>query len=91
MPEPVPQFTNITRSSGVTFLHLNGPEKKKRYLFEAKGGGVGFFDFDNDGWLDLLMVQGSTLERFRKGNNPHCSFIETRRMAPSQREPRKQV
>ena len=79
MPEPVPQFTNITRSSGVTFLHLNGAEKKKPYLFEAKGGGAGFFDFDKDGWLDLLMVQGSTLERFRKGDNPHCSLYQNQR------------
>ena len=69
--EPVPRFTNVTRSSGIDFLHVSGPEKTKPYLFEAKGGGAGFFDYDNDGWLDLLMVQGSTLEQFRKGDNPH--------------------
>ena len=50
---------------------MNGAERNKRYLFELKGGGAGFFDFDNDGRLDLFMVQGSTLERFRKGDNPH--------------------
>ena len=77
--EPVPRFTNVTRSSGIDFLHVNGPEKTKPYLFEAKGGGAGFFDFDNDGWLDLFMVQGSTLERFRKGDNPHGSLYRNQR------------
>ena len=72
--ESVPRFTNVSGSSGIDFLHINGPEKTKPYLFEAKGGGAGFFDYDNDGRLDLIMVQGSTLERFRKGDDPHGSL-----------------
>ncbi len=74
MSESVPRFTNITRSSHINFRHVNGRETNKVYLFEAKGSGAGFFDFDNDGWMDLLMVQGSTLERFRKGDDLHCSL-----------------
>jgi enediyne biosynthesis protein E4 len=67
---PIPQVTDITASSGISFSHLNGDALQKRYIFEAKGGGVGAFDFDNDGWIDILLVQGSTLERFRQGKNP---------------------
>ncbi len=66
----IPQFIDITTSSGISFHHINGEASTKRYIFEAKGGGVGAFDFDNDGWMDILLVQGSTLERFKQGKNP---------------------
>lgn len=79
LPDVVPQFIDIMPSSNIKFRHINGSERNKRYLFELKGGGAGFFDYDNDGWLDLLMVQGSTLERFRKGENPHCTLYQNRR------------
>ena len=89
LPEAIPQFIDITRSSNITFQHVNGPERDKRYLFELKGGGAGFFDFDNDGWLDLLMVQGSTLERSRQGDNPHCTLYRNRRDGAFQEVTRK--
>ena len=40
-----------------------GPEK--RWIFEANGSGTACFDYDNDGWLDFLIVNGSTLERLK--------------------------
>ncbi len=78
LPEAVPQFVDVTGSSNIAFRHMNGAERDKRYLFELKGGGAGFFDFDNDGRLDLYMVQGSTLERLRKGDNPHGVLYRNR-------------
>ncbi len=66
----IPQFIDITASSGISFHHINGEASIKKYIFEAKGGGVGAFDFNNDGWMDILLVQGSTLERFNQGENP---------------------
>ncbi|HUV14227.1 MAG TPA: hypothetical protein VMY18_11335, partial [Acidobacteriota bacterium] len=66
-----PQFTDIAPKAGIDFLNISGEKTEKRYLFEAKGAGLAFFDFDNDGWMDLLFVQGSTMERFLKGDNPH--------------------
>jgi hypothetical protein len=74
----VPQFTDVTASSGVNFQHLSGATVDKRYLFEAKGGGVGFFDFDNDGWQDILIVQGSTNEAFRQGVKQNCGLYRNR-------------
>ncbi len=61
--EAVPLFRDVTADAGIVFQHVNGRADRKDYIFEAKGGGAGFFDYDNDGWLDVLIVQGSTLER----------------------------
>jgi hypothetical protein len=39
-------------------------------IVEAKGGGIAAFDYDNDGWSDILVVQGSTLETFQDPGTP---------------------
>ncbi|MGH9776378.1 MAG: CRTAC1 family protein [Candidatus Acidiferrales bacterium] len=51
-------FRDITRSAGIHFVHNNGAFGKK-YLPETMGPGVAFLDFDNDGWQDILLVNGS--------------------------------
>ena len=61
-----PQFTDITRQSGITFKHGSGAPEKN-YIFEAKGGGVALLDYDNDGFLDIYFVNGNTLEDLDKG------------------------
>ena len=43
---------------------FGGPEKK--WIFEANGSGAACFDYDNDGWLDFLIVNGSTLGRLKE-------------------------
>jgi hypothetical protein len=50
-------FTDITRTSGISFTHNNGAFGKK-YLPEALGPGCAFIDFDNDGYPDIVMVNG---------------------------------
>ena len=74
----IPQFNDITASSGISFRHISGEASVKNYIFEAKGGGVGALDIDNDGWMDILLVQGSTLERFRQGKNPGPALYRNR-------------
>jgi enediyne biosynthesis protein E4 len=71
----IPHFLDVTEEAGIRFQHLSGGKTEKRYLFEAKGGGIGFFDYDNDGWQDLLIVQGSTMERMRTGTNPVSAVL----------------
>jgi enediyne biosynthesis protein E4 len=72
---PVPRFVEVTDRSGVVFRHISGQEGVKNYIFEAKGGGVGALDYDNDGWMDLYVVQGSTLELHRSGKDPHGALF----------------
>ena len=76
--EPVPQFTEVTKASGIVFSHINGSPDHKDYIFEAKGGGVAFFDYDNDGWEDILFVQGSTLELNHAGKDPFSRLFRNR-------------
>ncbi len=52
---PAAAFVDITRQAGITFEHENGAAGDK-LLPETMGGGVAFFDFDNDGRPDLLFV-----------------------------------
>ncbi len=64
------RLTDVTAAAGLDQVNVNGDPDHKAYIFEAKGGGVGALDFDNDGWMDLVFSQGSTLERFRSGQSP---------------------
>src|SRR3989475_5031988 len=65
---PVPVFTDTANEVGLTASHISTGEK--RYILESMSGGVGLFDCDNDGRLDIVMANGSTVERFRKGGDP---------------------
>src|SRR5713101_251094 len=53
-------FTDITERAGVTFKHVSSPEKK--YIVESMSGGVALFDYDNDGYLDIYMVNSLTVD-----------------------------
>jgi len=50
-------FTDVTAAAGIGWRHFNG-ESPDRFLVETMGGGVAFFDFDNDGFQDLFFVNG---------------------------------
>jgi len=51
-------FRDITQQAGIHFLHNNGAFGKK-YLPETIGPGVAFIDYDNDGWQDIFIVNGT--------------------------------
>jgi len=51
------RFRDITAQAGIHFVHNNGAFGKK-YLPETMGPGCAFIDFDNDGWPDILLVNG---------------------------------
>ncbi len=52
------RFTDITRAAGIHFIHNNGAFGKK-WLPETMGPGVAFIDYDNDGWQDIFIVNGT--------------------------------
>ena len=53
------RFTDVTRAAGLNFQHHSGAFGKK-YLPETLGPGCAFLDYDNDGWQDILFVDGSS-------------------------------
>jgi enediyne biosynthesis protein E4 len=59
-------FADVTRASGIDF-HLTCGGLEKRYIMESMCGGVAVFDYDNDGWMDIFLVNGSTLEDLHAG------------------------
>jgi hypothetical protein len=54
------QFTDITGAAGITFKHVASPDK--RYIVESMSGGVAFIDYDNDGDLDIYLVNSLTVD-----------------------------
>ena len=57
---PAVSFTDITRTAGVDVRHVNGASADK-HLVETMGSGALFFDYDNDGWIDIFIVDGGSL------------------------------
>jgi hypothetical protein len=82
------RFTDVTAQSGLQFRHNNGAYGGK-LLPETLGSGCAFLDYDNDGWQDILLLNGmdwpghakqrSTLKLFR--NNRNGTFSDVTRAA----------
>jgi hypothetical protein len=82
------QFTDVTKSAGISYVHYTGAFGKK-YLPETLGPGVAFIDYDGDGWQDLFFTNGkdwpgqrrrpSTPQLFR--NNRNQTFSDVTRTA----------
>ena len=87
-PEPRLQLVDVTRAAGINFSHHTGAFGA-RYLPETLGPGCAFLDYDNDGWLDVLLVNGQDwpghprrkagLQLYR--NNRNGTFSEVTRAA----------
>ena len=67
---PKIQFEDIAPKAGLTALHVTGGETEKKYIIEMTGSGLALIDYDNDGWQDIFLVNGTTLEGFPKGQEP---------------------
>src|ERR1700723_1479726 len=65
---PLPQFEDVAAKAGLTVPHISSPDK--RYIVESMSGGVGLIDCDNDGKLDIITGNGSTVARSKKGGDP---------------------
>jgi hypothetical protein len=63
-------FVDIAERAGLIAKTEDGGDKTKRYIIETTGSGAAFLDFDNDGWPDIFLVNGSRLGGFPKGQEP---------------------
>ena len=69
-------FEDATRTAGLSgWQHVMGT-KQKKYILETDGSGVGLIDYDNDGWLDIYLVNGSTYDALTgKRTPPHAALF----------------
>ena len=72
-------FLNVARESGLNGKTIYGGEHKNKYLLETTGCGVAFYDYDNDGWLDIFLVNGWRLEGFPPGQEPSNHLLKNNR------------
>jgi hypothetical protein len=73
------QFIDVATHSGLNAKTIYGGEGKNKYLLETTGCGVAFYDYDQDGWLDVFLVNGWRLEGFAKGLEPTCHLFKNNR------------
>ncbi len=69
-------FADASKASGLaSWQHVMGTRQKK-YILETDGSGVGLIDYDNDGWLDIYLVNGSTYDALSgKTRPPHAALF----------------
>ncbi len=63
------QFVDIARQAGITMQNIYGSDTHKEFIIETTGNGSIVLDYDNDGWPDVFLPNGSTVEGFPKGKN----------------------
>jgi len=64
---PFSRFVDVAASAGLTQSMVYGDPTKATYIIEIMGGGCAFFDYDNDGWMDIFILGGRHLEAVPPG------------------------
>jgi hypothetical protein len=80
---PFSKFTDIALDAGLTKTMFYGTPEAVTYIVEEMGGGCAFFDYDNDGWMDIFILGGRRLEDIPPGasnrlykNNRNGTFTD---------------
>jgi hypothetical protein len=69
-------FQDVAEAAGLTSFRHKAGTPEKRFILEAKGPGVCLLDYDNDGWLDIYLVNGSTYDALAgKAEPPHAALF----------------
>jgi hypothetical protein len=85
VPQPTPptppkiHFVDIAAQTGLTARTEYGGDQIKKYIVESTGTGAAVIDYDSDGWPDIFLVNGSTLEGFPKGQGPTSHLYHNNR------------
>ena len=78
------QFVDVAHEAGLNIPNVWGGADHKRYIIEAKGSGIAFFDYDHDGWLDIYLTNGTRLgEKLARWASAHFASL--------QKQPRRNV
>ena len=67
LPPIAVDYRDVAVEAGLTAVNVSGGEDKKKYILETTGSGVAIFDFDGDGWMDIFLANGTTLDGGGKG------------------------
>jgi enediyne biosynthesis protein E4 len=74
------QFVDVGREAGLNAPNVWGDPNHKRYIIEAKGSGIAFFDYDQDGWLDIYLTNGTHLgDEWPQGKGPTSHLYKNNR------------
>jgi len=75
LPSPL-RLTDVTAASGLSFKHSHGGSGRHYYI-ETMGPGCAFFDYDNDGWQDVILLQGTPLPDYEGPHDLHPAIFRS--------------
>jgi hypothetical protein len=79
-PSSPVQFIDVAEQAGLKVPNVWGGVEHKRVIIETKGSGIAFFDYDNDGWLDIYLTNGSRLDaKWGPGTAPTTHLFKNNR------------
>jgi hypothetical protein len=77
--KPIAHFTDVAQKAGLVSPVIFGGENTKKYIIETTGTGVAIFDYDNDGWPDIFVVNGTKLDSLSPGKAPTSHLYRNNR------------
>ncbi len=77
-------YVDVAREAGLNSMNIWGGVHHKNYIIEAKGSGIAFFDYDQDGWIDIYLTNGTRLDGIHDkswppGETPHTHLYKNNR------------
>jgi hypothetical protein len=70
----IPMLFDTHQQAGIN-MRITSGDADKHFLIESVGGGIGVIDYNNDGWMDLYIVNGATIEELRSGKRKNHNVL----------------